>query len=84
MYKFVIILSLLESGYSFKILEESIHGSKRPPLFAKYKEMYVHGFKDVLVSIFYLGIIFLIIVFAYILDIVIPNGLFLIVLAPIP
>ena len=74
----VISLSLLESGYSFKILEESIHGSKKPPLFAKYKEMYVHGFKDVLVSIFYLGIIFLIIVFAYILDIMIPNGFFLI------
>lgn len=74
----VIVLSLLESGYSFKILEESIHGSKKPPLFARFKEMYVHGFKDVLVSIFYLGIIFLLILFAYSLDMAFPNGFFLI------
>lgn len=79
----VIFLSILESGYSFKILEESIHGSNKPPLFGNYKEMMYHGVKDSLVVLFYLGIIFLIIVLAISIDLIFPNEIFIITLLAI-
>lgn len=74
----VIFLSMLESGYSFKILEESIKGSKKPPLFTNYKEMLQHGLKDTLVVIFYLSIIVFIIFVAILIDKTFPNEIFII------
>lgn len=79
----VIFLSILESGYSFKILEESIHGSDKPPLFANYKEMLHHGIKDSVVALFYLGIIFLIIFLAICIDLIFPNEIYVITLLAI-
>lgn len=48
----VIFLSMLESGYSFKILEESIKGSKKPPLFSNYMKCYNMGLKILLLLYF--------------------------------
>lgn len=74
----VIFLSMLESGYSFKILEESIKGSKKPPLFSNYNEMLQHGLKDTLVVVFYLSIIVFIIFVAILIDKTFPNEIFII------
>ena len=74
----VIFLSVLESGYSFKILEDSIHGSKKLPLFSHYKEMLHHGIKDSIVALFYLGIIAFIIILAIFLDTILPHEIFII------
>lgn len=53
----LVVLSIVESGYSYKIMEESINDSKRPPLFENYKEIFIHGMKDSLVSLFYISLI---------------------------
>ena len=34
----VVVLTIFEAGYSFKIKEETLRGSKRPPLFNHFKE----------------------------------------------
>jgi hypothetical protein len=63
---FIVILfafSLIESGYSCKILEETVDGSEKPPIFANYLELIRHGLKDELVVLFYMIIIGVIVLY---------------------
>lgn len=53
----IIFLTLMELGYSFKIIEETINGSTKPPIFHNYKELLIHGIKDSFVYFFYFFII---------------------------
>ncbi len=47
------ILGFLVAGYIFRIIEETINGSKKPPKFNKLKEMMVHGIKEIAVAFVY-------------------------------
>lgn len=47
------ILGFLVAGYIFRIIEETIHGSQKPPKFNKLKEMMVHGVKEIAVAFVY-------------------------------
>ncbi|MDI6643949.1 MAG: DUF4013 domain-containing protein [Methanobacteriaceae archaeon] len=47
------ILTVVESGYLFRIIEETIKGSKNPPNFNKFKELLIHGVKDLVMGFFY-------------------------------
>lgn len=59
----VIILSLLEAGYVFRILEETVRGSERPPKFKRLMNMFLHGIKETLVLFIYFGIFLLLLLF---------------------
>lgn len=64
----IIFLTLIEFGYGFKIIEETINGSTKPPIFWKYKELLIHGIKDFLVYFIYFIIIGLILVIGFAID----------------
>lgn len=63
----IFLLWILESGYIFKIIEETVHGSKIPPKFRGIKTIFVHGLKENFTFIIYF-LIPLIIVALIILD----------------
>jgi hypothetical protein len=48
-----VILFFLEAGYLFRILEETIEGSKKLPKFNRILEMFIHGVKEVTISFAY-------------------------------
>ncbi|WP_409199325.1 DUF4013 domain-containing protein [Methanobrevibacter sp. DSM 116169] len=77
---FTLILTLFEMGYSFKIIEESLDGSIRPPIFNNFKDMLVHGIKDIMAYIFYGLIIVILIVIFLIIASLYPESLPLIIL----
>ena len=62
----VVVLTIFEAGYSFKIKEETLRGSKRPPLFNHFKEMFRHGLKDFIIDLAYLLLMLLLIVISII------------------
>jgi len=47
------ILTIVESGYLFRIIEETIKGSKNPPHFNKFRELLIHGVKDLVMGFIY-------------------------------
>jgi len=47
------ILGILEVGYIFKIIEETVRGSEKLPKFDKLKEMFIHGVKETIVTVIY-------------------------------
>jgi hypothetical protein len=47
------LLGFLVAGYIFRIIGETINGSKEPPKFNKLKEMIVHGIKEIAVAFVY-------------------------------
>jgi hypothetical protein len=49
----VILLAIFEAGYVFRILEETVKGSKKLPHFNKFRLMFIHGVKELLVLIIY-------------------------------
>ncbi len=49
----VILLAIFEAGYVFRILEETIKGSKKLPKFNNLRLMFYHGFKELIVLILY-------------------------------
>ncbi len=49
----VILLAIFEAGYVFRILEETIQGSKKLPKFNNLKLMFFHGIKELIVLILY-------------------------------
>jgi hypothetical protein len=52
----IVFLWILESGYIFRIIEETVKGSKKPPKFKRIKEIFVHGLKENIVLLIYLSI----------------------------
>jgi hypothetical protein len=57
-----VILFFLEAGYLFRILEETIEGSKKLPKFNKIREMFIHGVKEAFISFSYFLIPFMLFV----------------------
>jgi hypothetical protein len=52
----IMILWILESGYIFQIIAETIMGSKKPPKFKRINEIFVHGLKENVVLLSYMSI----------------------------
>jgi Protein of unknown function (DUF4013) len=86
----VILLAILEAGYIFRIIEETIQGSKKLPQFSELKITFIHGFKEAVVLIMYFSIPLLLFIlffvkFLFTMDLDDVNGenaaLFLIILA---
>jgi hypothetical protein len=49
----IIFLSFIEVGYGFRIVEETVEGSSRPPGFHNLRNLFWHGIKESLVLIAY-------------------------------
>lgn len=54
-----IFLFLLETGYAFRILEETVHGSVKPPQFNRFSSLLFHGVNESIVTILYFLIPFI-------------------------
>lgn len=52
----VIIMAIFEAGYVFRILVETIHGSKKLPKFNNLKLMFQHGLKEIIILILYFSV----------------------------
>jgi len=62
----ILILGVLEAGYIFRVLEESVEGSKKLPKFNRFHEMAVHGLKELVIVTVYFAIpLFLFIMFLW-------------------
>ncbi len=46
-------LAFLAAGYIFRIIEETIKGSKKPPKFNELRVMMIHGIKEIMVAFVY-------------------------------
>lgn len=51
-----VVMSLLEAGYLFKVIEETIRGSDSLPEFNQLKSIFIHGTKEIIVTIIYLSL----------------------------
>jgi hypothetical protein len=49
-------LIFMEAGYLFRIISETVNGSLNPPLINKLREMFLHGFKEIIVFFIYFSI----------------------------
>lgn len=49
----VIFLSLVEVGYGFRIVEETVKGSRKPPSFHHPLNLFWHGVKESIILLFY-------------------------------
>jgi len=67
---FLLFLSFLEVGYGFRIVEETVQGSTRPPSFHHPLNLFTHGVKEsvILIVYFILPVILFILVFAGLVD----------------
>lgn len=52
----ILILGVLEAGYIFRVLEESVEGSKKLPKFNRFHEMAVHGLKELIIVTVYFAV----------------------------
>jgi len=52
----ILILGVLEAGYIFRVLEESVEGSKKLPKFNRFHEMAVHGLKELIIVTIYFAV----------------------------
>ncbi|MBP2045782.1 DUF4013 domain-containing protein [Methanobacterium aggregans] len=53
---FILVLGVLEAGYLFRVLEESVEGSKKLPKLNRFREMTVHGIKELLILTIYFAV----------------------------
>jgi hypothetical protein len=64
LYFLVILLAIFEAGYVFRILEETVNGSKKLPHFNKLNLLFKNGFKELIVLCIYFSIpLFLFVLF---------------------
>jgi Protein of unknown function (DUF4013) len=56
LFSVVILLAIFEAGYAFRILEETIKGSKKLPQFNKLGLMFSHGLKELIILTIYFSI----------------------------
>lgn len=49
----VIIATVLESGYTFKVVEKSLMGIEKPPEVNNFLSMFKHGFNEIVVGLIY-------------------------------
>jgi len=48
-----IFLFILEAGYPFKIIEKSLSGSNKPPKLSNFRNMFKHGFYEIIIAAVY-------------------------------
>jgi hypothetical protein len=58
----VVFLSLVEIGYGFRIVEETVKGSSKPPSFHHPLNLFWHGVKESIILLFYFVIPLIIII----------------------
>jgi hypothetical protein len=61
----VIIMAIFEAGYIFRILVETIQGSKKLPKFNNLKLMFTHGLNEIIILILYFSIPVIIFILFY-------------------
>ena len=49
----LIIATLFESGYSFKVIEKTLIGIEKPPKLQNFSSMFKHGFNEIIIGIIY-------------------------------
>ncbi len=49
----IVFLSFVEIGYGFRIVEETVKGSRKPPSFHHPWNLFVHGVKESIILLFY-------------------------------
>lgn len=74
------ILSVVESGYLFRIIEETIKGSQNPPHFNKINELLIHGVKDLVMGFIYAAFPIIIIILGLIIAFYNSDAGFLIII----
>ncbi len=47
------VATILESGYTFRIIEDSLIGTKKPPKLNKFISMFKHGINEIIIGIIY-------------------------------
>jgi hypothetical protein len=47
-----LLMSVLEAGYLFKVVEETTRGSDSLPKFSDLKEIFIHGTKEIIVYLY--------------------------------
>ena len=52
----VILIAIFEAGYVFRIVEETIQGSKKLPKLNNFRLMFSHGLKEIIILIIYLSL----------------------------
>jgi len=50
------IITILESGYTFKIIEKSLTGIEKPPELNNFSSMFKHGIKEIIIGVIYFSI----------------------------
>lgn len=50
------ILGIFEAGYIFRTIEESTHGNDHLPQFNRWADMFIHGVKELLITIIYFAL----------------------------
>jgi len=86
----IIFLSFMEVGYGFRIVEETVQGSTRPPSFHHPLNLFTHGVKESVILIVYFIIPLILLVFGFLdlvnmtnLDLGPLNDYYLIIIAVI-
>lgn len=51
-----VVMSFLEAGYLFKVIEETTRGSDSLPEFNQFKSIFIHGTKEIIVTMIYLSL----------------------------
>jgi len=49
-----LIMSVLEAGYLFKVIEETTQGSESLPKFSNLRDMFLHGTKEIIVTFIFI------------------------------
>ncbi|MGC9517979.1 MAG: DUF4013 domain-containing protein [Methanomicrobiales archaeon] len=76
-----LILTIVEAGYVFRIIEETIKGSKKPPHFNNFIELLIHGIKDSIMGFIFAAFPVVIIIFGIFTAVLNDNlGLLIIIL----
>jgi hypothetical protein len=56
-----IILGIYQLGFIFRIIEETTHGSDKMPKFNRYVDTFIHGLKEVMITVIYFIIPFILV-----------------------
>lgn len=61
----ILLLSIVEAGYIFKVVEDTVHGSDTLPKLSNLKRIFLHGIKEIIVTTIYLLIPMFLLIISY-------------------
>lgn len=67
----LLVTTILESGYTFRVIEKSLTGSEKPPKLNNFISMFKHGVNEIIIAVIYFLIPILI--FLIVLDAVVTQ-----------